>query len=155
MVGWLLARGHRKLRGVCVRASSSPSRPSIQPSRLYEGTPPHATSCCIPSRKSGPTLNGCTRRPDCRNVCISPTAIVVLPTPELVPATTMVGTLAVGSAVPTRMTVEIGEAGRRPSARRAPTERAEVSISRGSPRHRDGLPIEGKDKVIHILETEY
>ena len=107
MVGWLLARGHRKLRGVCVRASSSPSRPSIQPSRLYEGTPPHATSCCIPSRKSGPTLNGCTRRPDCRNVCISPTAIVVLPTPELVPATTMVGTLAVGSAVRTRMTADV------------------------------------------------
>ena len=40
-------------------------------------------------------------------MCISPTAIVVLPTPELVPATTMVGTLAVGSAVRTRMTVEI------------------------------------------------
>ena len=32
---------------------------------------------------------------------------------------------------------------------------AEVLISRESPGHRDGLPIEGKDKVIHILETEY
>ena len=98
----LLARGHRKLRGVFV-----PSRPSIQPSRLYEGTPPHATSCCIPSRKSGPTLNGWTRRPDCRKVCISPTAIVVFPTPELVPATTMVGILVAGCVVRARMTVEL------------------------------------------------
>ena len=40
-------------------------------------------------------------------MCISPTAIVVLPTPELVPATTMVGILVAGCVVRARMTVEL------------------------------------------------
>mmetsp|Transcript_16744 Transcript_16744/g.52971 ORF Transcript_16744/g.52971 Transcript_16744/m.52971 type:complete len:218 (+) Transcript_16744:2-655(+) len=39
------------------KAARQPRSPSIQPSRLIDGTP-HAASWCMPSRKSGPTLKG-------------------------------------------------------------------------------------------------
>ena len=92
-------------------------------------------------------------------MCISPTAIVVLPTPELVPATTMVGTLAVGSAVRTRIAskykrrearVEV----RGECARRAPTERAKVWFLPWTA-VREASQKEGKEDLIYILETEY
>ena len=49
--------------------------------------------------KSGPTLAPATRRPAERKAAISPTATVVLPTPEWVPAMTTRG----GSAPPLTM----------------------------------------------------
>merc|ERR1712185_894028 len=72
-------------------AARQPRLPIIQPSRLIDGVPPHAASCCKGSRKSGPTLKGCTRSPEACIALMIPTATVVLPTPDDVPATTIVG----------------------------------------------------------------
>src|SRR5205823_4036101 len=109
-----------------------------QPSRLRAGRPA-ARAWKAGSTKSGPTLKGATVSPSRRSATVRPSATLVFPTPECVPATTSRGTVRPLTAVvrtggPLRARSEPKPKNASPDR---PRERPPRPFARSRPRHPD------------------